>query len=269
MSRSVCSLSGSKYADRQGLRNLQLERRLQDVGLRGLQVSTALVAVNASRCVPDLELSRNRTKNVASRPHCIHGCMRLIDVSTGRVILTEPLSGSVRESNDGCKGYPDYPPTAEAGRKVLDVAVEKVSAVLTTTRPKSGLLFFNDKACGLKAGHRLVVGGDIEGALHCLQESLESCKVTSAKKTGLLARAHPNVEVLQIMRGDHESARGNLRSKAQLHDGPYIKQALELSIKARASAARMPQVEARTKEMSERRIVAQGVSGPGGAGRLY
>ena len=34
--------------------------------------------------------------------------------------------------------------------------VRRVSAVLATTRPKSELLLFNDKACGLKDGHRLV-----------------------------------------------------------------------------------------------------------------
>ena len=44
-------------AGRQDLRNLQLERQFQNVGLRGLHVSTALVVVNSSRCVPDLDLS--------------------------------------------------------------------------------------------------------------------------------------------------------------------------------------------------------------------
>ena len=81
-------------------------------------------------------------------------------------------------------------------KKALDEAAEQVSAVLTTTRPESELLILNAKACGPKDGHHLVVGGDIEGALHFLQESLESCKVTSPKKTKLLARAHHNVGVL-------------------------------------------------------------------------
>lgn len=137
-------------------------------------------------------------------------------------------------------------------RLALDDAVERASAVLTTTRPKSELLFFNDNACGLKDGHRLVAGGDVEGALHFLQESLESCKVTSAKKTKLLARAHHNVGVLQIMVGDHESAHKNIQSAVQLHDGPYIKQALDLAVKAKASAAQAEEVETRTREMNER-----------------
>ena len=106
-------------------------------------------------------------------------------------------------------------------KKALDEAAEQVSAVLTTTRPESELLFLNAKACGPKDGHHLVVGGDIEGALHFLQESLESCKVTSPKKTKLLARAHHNVGVLQLMLGDHENAQKNLQSAVQLHDGPY------------------------------------------------
>ena len=53
-------------ADRQDLRNLQLERQVQNVGLRGRHVSTALVVVNASRCVPDLDLSSKNDKYIAS-----------------------------------------------------------------------------------------------------------------------------------------------------------------------------------------------------------
>jgi len=242
---------GINVSDRQDLRNLQTERRLQDVGLRGLQVSTAMVVVSASRCLPDLSYSKKSTKYLASTSYNIQGSIRLINVSTGRVLLAEPIKVNFTETNDSYKGYPDYPPTVEVERRALDEAVEKVSAVLTTTRPKAELLFFNDKSCGLKDGHRLVVGGDIEGALHFLQESLESCKATSSKKTKLIARAHHNVGVLQIMLGDHENAHRNLQAAVQLHDGPYIKQAFNFSIKAQTSTARVAEVEARTREMNE------------------
>lgn len=238
-------------SDRQDLRNLQTERLLQNVGLRGLQVSTALVVVSATRCVPDLSNSKKNTKYLASTPYNIHGSIRLINVSTRRVILSEPIRVSFTETNDSYKGHPEFPQTVEVERRAVDEAVQKVAAILTTTRPKAELLFFNDKACGLKDGHRLVVGGDTEGALHFLQESLESCKATSAKKTKVLARAHHNVGVLQIMLGDHENAHRNLQSAVQLHDGPYIKQAFDFSIKAKTSASRAEEVEARTREMNE------------------
>ena len=216
------------------------------------------MAVNASRCSYDRDLATKNKKYIASTSYFIQGSIRLVDVSTGKVMLTEPVSVSVTETADSYKGYPDYPPIAEVERKALDDAVERVSAVLTTTRPKSELLFFDDKACGLKDGHRLVMGGDTAGALHFVQESLESCKVTSAKKTKLLARAHHNVGVLQLMLGDHESAKKNLQAAVQLHDGPYIKQALDFSMKAGASGAKAEQVEARTREMNEQLLrVAQ------------
>lgn len=41
-------------------------------------------------------------------------------------------------------------------RLTLNHAVERVSVVPATTCPKSELLFFNDKACGLRDGNRLV-----------------------------------------------------------------------------------------------------------------
>ena len=116
------------------------------------------MVVNASRCVPDLDLSNKNNRYIASASYYIQGSIRMVDVSTGRVILNEPVSVSVTETNDSYKGYPEYPPTAGVERLALDDAVERVSAVLTTIRPKSELLFFNDNACALKDGHRLVAG---------------------------------------------------------------------------------------------------------------
>ena len=236
---------GIDVSNRQDLLDLLVERRLQDTGLQGIQVATALVAVNTSRCAYDRDLSKDGRKYIASTSYNIQGSIRLIDVSTGKVMLTEPISVGLTESNDSYKDYPDYPPAAEVERWALDDAVEMVSAVLTTTRPESELLFFDDKACGLKDGHRLVVGGDIAGALHLVQESLESCKVTSAKKTKLLARAHHDVGVLQMMLGDHESAYESLRSAVQLHDGFFIQKAFDFSGRAKASAANAKEVELR------------------------
>jgi len=176
----------------------------------------------------------------------------VIDVSTGKVMLTDPMGVSISETNRGNNSYPEYPAAEKLRKEALEEAVDKVSAVLTTTRQVIKLRFFDDKSCGLKDSHRLVVGGDFEGALHFVQDSLESCKVTSAKKTKRLARAYHNVGVLQMMLGDYETAYQSLQSAVQLHDGRYIRRALEFSRKAKASVAKAKQVEDRTREMNER-----------------
>ncbi len=110
------------------------------------------MVVNASRCVPDLDLSSKNYKYIASTSYFSQGPIRLVDVSTGRVILNELVSVSATETNDSYKGYPEHLPAAEVERLTLNHAVERVSAVLATTCPKSELLFFNDKACGLNDG---------------------------------------------------------------------------------------------------------------------
>ena len=242
---------GVDVSDGQDLHITLQGRRLQDTGLKGIQVATALVAVNASRCLSERDLATKRDKYFASTSYHIQCSIRLIDVSTGKVLPTDPISVGLTETNKSDKGSPDYPPTAELEMKVLEDAVEQVAAVLTTTRPQSELLFFDDKACGLKDGHRLVAEGDIEGALQLVQDGLESCKVTSAKKTKLLARAHHDVGGLQMMLGDHESAYKSLRSAVQLHDGFFIKKAFDFSGRAKASAAYATEVELRTREMNE------------------
>lgn len=253
---------GIEVSDRQDLSDLEAERIIQATDLRGIQAATAIVVVSAARCSSDRDrttrkpwnsTSENpRLKYIATTSYSIQGSIRLIDVSTGKVMLTEPIDASVEERKESSRGYPEFPPITELERTALDDAVEQVSAVLTTTRPTSNLLFFNDRACGLKETHRLVEGGDIERALRFLQESLESCKTTSPKKTKVLARAYHNVGVLQTMLGDYEGAHKNLRSAVQLHDGQSIKRAFDLSVKARASAARARDVKTRTREMNER-----------------
>ena len=253
---------GIDVSDRQDLRNILVERQLQDVGLKGIQVATALVAVNTSRCTFDYDLARDNRKYLASTSYYIQGSIRLIDVSTGKVMLTQPIRVSIKETSDSYNGYPEYPPLADVEMKAVEDAVEKVSAVLTTTRPTVELLFFDDKSCGLRDAYRLAVSGDNEGALHFLQERLRSCRVTSAKKTKLLARVHHNLGVLQMMLGDHESAYKSLQSAVQLRSGPYIQQAFEFSRKAKASAAKAKQVELRTREMNAKLMEEARVAPP-------
>ena len=47
-------------------------------------------------------------------------------------------------------------------------------------------------------------------------------------------RRHRDSGIPQIMPGDHESAWRTLRSAVQLRDGPYIRQGLDVSMKAGA-----------------------------------
>lgn len=202
---------GIDVSDRHHLRNILLEPQLHAPGLRGIQVATALVVVKASRCTYEHDREKRRIRNyskekgsedeyryeyLASTSYYVEGSIGVIDVSTGKVMLTDPMGVSISDTNRGDNSYPEYPAAEKLRKEALEEAVDKVSAVLTTTRQVIKLRFFDDKSCGLKDGHRLVVGGDFEGALHFVQESLESCKLTSAKKTKRLARAYHNVGVL-------------------------------------------------------------------------
>ena len=47
-------------------------------------------------------------------------------------------------------------------------------------------------------------------------------------------RRHHDLGIPQIMAGDHESAWRTRRSAVQLYDGPYIRQGLDVSMKAGA-----------------------------------
>ena len=262
---------GIDVSDRQQLRNVLLEPQFQAPGLRGIQVATALVVVKAPRCTYERDREKKKIRNYskekgsedeyryeyfATTSYYIDGSIGVIDASTRKVILTEPIRTSISETNKDDDGYPKYPPAAELEKRALQEAVDQVSAVLTTTRQEVKVRFFDDKSCGLKDGHRLVVGGDLEGALRFVQDSLESCKMTSAKKTKRLARAYHNVGVLQMMLNDHESAFQSLQSAVQLHDGRNIRRAFAFSRKAKESVAKAKQVEDRTREMNEQLLRA-------------
>ena len=111
---------GTEVTDRQDLRNILVERQLQATGLEGIQVATALVAVNASRCSSDRDLARNksRAKYLARTSYFIQGSIRLIDVSSGKVMLTHPISVSVKETEESSDGSPSTPGSRKWRRRL-------------------------------------------------------------------------------------------------------------------------------------------------------
>lgn len=177
---------------------------------------------------------KGRTTYTYTTQGTLIGSMRVIDLSTGRVLAAPRYEGrGEMKSNDG---YPDPHAVMEGAERQ---AAQSIRQALLPWEEKKSLVFFSDTQCNLKAASVLLKSQDVDGALKQSEENLAACTTDSKIKPSTLARAYYNLGVLQFIREDYEAAIGNLTNAQKLDSGSTFVSALADCRKAKDFAAQL------------------------------
>lgn len=249
--------SGMTIVDRYHLDTALDELDLQVSGLvnpnSAVQVgemlgADALVFLKVRRCDTDHRktihtCTNYRTKRSYSCPKYhteveIDGNLRVIDLRSGRILASKTFGGSASAS-DG-QNYPD------AGDLLIDaeaMATKSIHRMFLPWTEQKNLVFFNDKACNLKAAAQLLRAGDKHGALALSLENLKFCRSARDVKPKNLMHAHYNVGMAHFALGDHEEAIRYFNQALRLGGGNIVTSSIGECKRARQLAQRMAQYE--------------------------
>jgi hypothetical protein len=247
--------SGMDIVDRSHLDSVLSEHKLQVSGLvneaTAAQVGAmlgaqALVFVNVRHCDVDRGTTRHtcykgKTQYPCTKYHTradINGSLRVVDLSTGRFLAAQPISGtSAAESWDG------YPDSDEQLQQAEGHVVTAVQRMFMPWNEQRELVFYNDKECELKTAYLLLRGGDVEGARQASLDNLEVCRSAAGVKPKTLSHAYYNVGMTHFIRNDYEKAQEYFREAMSLRGGEIVAAAMSECRQAQQLADAMTRYE--------------------------
>jgi hypothetical protein len=212
--------AGVTVIDRRHLQEVLSEHKLQISGMVDERTASrigklfgaqALLFLQVQECdaTRDRQEAYTNTKTQATVYNHITagrvaGSVRVVDLTTGRVMAAPRFEGSASSSNQQ-----NHPPNDVVIAAAEKSAVTRLSQLMVPWRETKSMDFFSDSACDLKAASRLLNAKDVDGALVQSEQNLQKCKA-SGVKAATLARAYYNLGILQFSRRDYDAAMMNL-----------------------------------------------------------
>ena len=176
---------------------------------------SALIIVNVNGCHPDQTPLVNRNRNefsgqvtvtyISKTRYSLEGSVRVVDLTTGQVLGSHNFESKPEKQNENGDGQPEYPPVDEVKDEALQAVKAQVHAMFFPYDETRGVLFYDDKDCGLKQEYELFHNGDKDGSLRMADSNVEQCK-SGHKKDKSLTRAYYDAGLLHCVRGDYDKA---------------------------------------------------------------
>lgn len=154
---------------------------------------------------------KGRTSYTYYTQAVIRGSMRVVDLTTGRVMASQHFEGSGQDS-DG-NGYPDK--GAVLGKAEIQVS-ESIHKLLLPWSEKKQLVFYDDKECDLATATRLLKARDLEGAHEQSAANITACNDNPKAKPATRARAYYNLGVIKFVQRDYDGALVNLTEASKM-----------------------------------------------------
>ena len=262
---------GLDVIDRENLRTILAEH---DFALSGhVDQSTALemgrmlgpsamVVVSVQRCAAETNFSKEEVKRTVKNEDgteeevwetvyrlAAQGFLKLsvrtVDLTTGRIFAARDLAyASPQRTLTSKAGYPDEPSTLDLLDRAMFSAVREVRRMFLPWTEEIGVIFYDDKKCGLRNAYLTLRAGDLDRAHELSEANLATCKVTPRVKDKLLARAHYNVGILRVLRGEYDAALEFLLAAAELRpESAIVSEAIASARKAKGLAVAMQDLE--------------------------
>ncbi len=245
--------AGLTVIDREHLNSVLAEHKLQVSGLIDQKTAAkvgqllgaqALIFLKVMECTA----GRGQTQRpilVNNRPvidyiaeGTVSGSMRIIDLTSGRVMVAQHVEGKSHLTSQA--GPPSDQDAVDQAERTAAESVHRMFFPWTETK---SLSFFNESSCGLSGAYNSLRTKDVEGALQKAQSGLESCQKGTNVKPSALAHAYYDVGILQFLQGTYDPALHNLEEAGKLDSNKIILDATAECRTAKASSAALAKFE--------------------------
>jgi tetratricopeptide (TPR) repeat protein len=176
----------------------------------------------------------------------MRGSVRTVDLATGRIFAATTLESSPvlqNKAEDQC--CPEYPSEFDALDRALDEVVGQAHRLYLPWAETREVYFFDDKDCNLKAAHKMLKAGDVDGMLQQSLANLETCKALPPNKTKQLAHAYHNLGIAYFAKGEIDKAVEYVTEAQRTRPADIHTEALADFRRAKAVAEAMQQVQER------------------------
>jgi len=224
--------AGITVIDREHLNSVLTEHKLQVSGLIDQKTAArvgqllgaqALIFLKVMECgaahgqTQQAILVNNRPVIDYAAEGTVSGSMRIIDLTSGRVLVAQHIEGkSHLQSRNGPPSDQDAVDQAER------TAADSVHRMFFPWTETKSLAFFNDSTCGLSGAYNTLRTKDIDGALAKAQSGLEGCQKATNTKPAALAHAYYDVGILQFLQSNYDPALHNLEEAGKLDSNKII-----------------------------------------------
>lgn len=209
---------------------------------------TLMVFVGVTRCYTDPP-KRLVQQNIIGPPTYIskteahlRASLRVVDLSTGRVLDTQPLNADSADQTSDPNGYPEAPSQADELDSVEKKAVAQVERRYFPWSEQRMVTFMNGKECNLRQAYNLLKANDLRGALQASQEGVEACK--SDPKGNHEADALYDLGIMYFLAGRYDDSLKALTESQRLHNDSAVLKAMADCREARDQAGTVAREEA-------------------------
>jgi tetratricopeptide (TPR) repeat protein len=129
-----------------------------------------------------------------------------VDLASGRVYSQQRIAVAPSKQNASVLGPPEYPSENEVREMALDEARDRVRKMLLSWTEQRKLIFYDDKAYGMKEAYQKLKVNDAPGALQKSLEALAAAKADPGGKPKSMGHASYNVGMCHFILGDYKAA---------------------------------------------------------------
>jgi len=174
--------------------------------------------------------------------------VQAVDLETGRIFAVRRLAFEPSLQEESRKGKPEFPPESRLRELAFGQARASVRQMLLPWSEERKLIFYDDKAFGMKEAYRLLDARNVAGALAKSQEALDLARRDPKAEPKHLGRTQYNVGMCHFILGRHDEALPFLRGARETdpENGIY-KDAMEECQRAISLREEMQRVDDRSQ----------------------
>jgi tetratricopeptide (TPR) repeat protein len=191
--------------------------------------------------------------------------IQTVDLATGRIFAARTLEFAPEKKYKSYEGYPEAPPAPEVLGGALRSSVTEVQRMLLPWSEQTTLVYYNDKACGLKQAYELMRSGAIDRAFEQSKANLETCESAADVKNSVLGHANYNVGIGHMIRNEHDQALQYFQEAARLRPGDIVSKAIADCERAKQLAAELQRFEERVALQPTQTVATASRSGSASA----
>ncbi len=171
-----------------------------------------------------------------------------VDLETGRIFGVQRFALEPEAVAESKEGQPEAPPEGPLREIAYEQVKHSVHRLLLPWSENRKLIFYNDKAYGMKTAYQYLEGGDAEGALRRSLEALDQAMQDPKSQRKHKGRTHYNVGMCYFILARHGEAVPYLKSAREIDlENTIYRDALSECLKAIELQDQLQMVEARSQ----------------------